>query len=325
MKELCATSPFPIALDEELIEVNETERKIQLLDTIRPQYIILKPSLHGGIQGSKEWITLAQERGIGYWVTSALESNIGLNAIAQWCATLNLKCLRAGHRYAFHRQHWLPAAHWRRLSMVPSWRKDTRFPDLSANHLTWTPLHLLQNSPSVHLIDGKCYHRSGNPNTWRRITKPAAKTIPCGIWSRQLSGLTCRFLSRMVWRQHHRTGYLRLYRNAQTAPGRETAHDAKCHADCQFLRSETRRHRLALHAPEIHCRKMVVVRALVAGLNLLPVTPCGHPLAEINTAPEFAAMIPMQVYNSLISTSRKGMPANKYVISLSAAEQLTAH
>jgi hypothetical protein len=64
------------------------ERKIQLLDTIRPQYIILKPSLHGGIQGSKEWITLAQERGIGYWVTSALESNIGLNAIAQWCATL---------------------------------------------------------------------------------------------------------------------------------------------------------------------------------------------------------------------------------------------
>ena len=91
MKELCATSPFPIALDEELIGVNETERKIQLLDTIRPQYIILKPSLHGGIQGSKEWITLAQERGIGYWVTSALESNIGLNAIAQWCATLQPK------------------------------------------------------------------------------------------------------------------------------------------------------------------------------------------------------------------------------------------
>ena len=82
--------PSP-ALDEELIGVNETERKIQLLDTIRPQYIILKPSLHGGIQGSKEWITLAQERGIGYWVTSALESNIGLNAIAQWCATLQPK------------------------------------------------------------------------------------------------------------------------------------------------------------------------------------------------------------------------------------------
>lgn len=61
----------------------------ELLDTIRPQYIILKPSLHGGIRGAEEWISLAQERGIGYWVTSALESNIGLNAIAQWCATLH--------------------------------------------------------------------------------------------------------------------------------------------------------------------------------------------------------------------------------------------
>ena len=88
MKQLCATTPFPVALDEELIGINERERKIELLDTIRPQYIILKPSLHGGIQGSQEWITLAAERGIGSWVTSALESNIGLNAIAQWCATL---------------------------------------------------------------------------------------------------------------------------------------------------------------------------------------------------------------------------------------------
>lgn len=88
MKQLCAITPFPIALDEELIGINERERKIELLDTIRPQYIILKPSLHGGIQGSQEWIALAAERGIGSWVTSALESNIGLNAIAQWCATL---------------------------------------------------------------------------------------------------------------------------------------------------------------------------------------------------------------------------------------------
>lgn len=89
MKRLCAESPFPIALDEELIGVNDTEQKIELLETIRPQYIILKPSLHGGISGSAEWIQLAKERNIGYWVTSALESNIGLNAIAQWCATLN--------------------------------------------------------------------------------------------------------------------------------------------------------------------------------------------------------------------------------------------
>ena len=88
MARLCATTPFPIALDEELIGINHLSQKVALLDTICPQYIILKPSLHGGIGGSKEWIDLAAERGIGSWETSALESNIGLNAIAQWTATL---------------------------------------------------------------------------------------------------------------------------------------------------------------------------------------------------------------------------------------------
>lgn len=85
MARICRTSPIPVALDEELIGINDTARKQQLLDTIRPQYIILKPSLHGGFAGSDEWITLAGERQINWWATSALESNIGLNAIAQWC------------------------------------------------------------------------------------------------------------------------------------------------------------------------------------------------------------------------------------------------
>ncbi len=89
MKELCSYTPLSIALDEELIGVNDKQSKIELLDTINPQYIILKPSLHGGLSGSEEWIHLANERNIDYWVTSALESNIGLNAIAQWCATRN--------------------------------------------------------------------------------------------------------------------------------------------------------------------------------------------------------------------------------------------
>lgn len=89
MAHICQMSPIPIALDEELIGVNETDDKIALLDTIQPQYIILKPSLHGGFKGCEEWIDLAQKRNIGYWITSALESNIGLNAIAQWCASFN--------------------------------------------------------------------------------------------------------------------------------------------------------------------------------------------------------------------------------------------
>ncbi len=88
MAELCRESPLPIALDEELIGVNDPELKRHMLHMIKPRYIILKPSLHGGMMGCREWITIARELGIGSWITSALESNIGLNAIAQLTADI---------------------------------------------------------------------------------------------------------------------------------------------------------------------------------------------------------------------------------------------
>ena len=87
MARLTSESPLPIALDEELIGYNTWEEKQRLLSAIRPQYIIIKPSLHGGLAGGEEWIAEAEKLNIGWWITSALESNIGLNAIAQWCAT----------------------------------------------------------------------------------------------------------------------------------------------------------------------------------------------------------------------------------------------
>ncbi|PRY95982.1 o-succinylbenzoate synthase [Marinilabilia salmonicolor] len=89
MAQICESTPLPVALDEELIGIDEPARKEQLLQTIRPQYIILKPSLTGGFKASEEWISAAENNNTGWWVTSALESNIGLNAIAQWTATLN--------------------------------------------------------------------------------------------------------------------------------------------------------------------------------------------------------------------------------------------
>lgn len=88
LAELCAQTPLPIALDEELIGILKVSEKKALLNHVKPQYIILKPSLVGGFAASEEWIKLAEERNIGWWVTSALESNIGLNAIAQWTASL---------------------------------------------------------------------------------------------------------------------------------------------------------------------------------------------------------------------------------------------
>lgn len=91
MAKLCQDTPFSIALDEELIGVFAFEEKEKLLQQIKPQYIILKPSFIGGFKGTQEWITLAEKYNIGWWITSALESNIGLNAIAQWTFLQNSK------------------------------------------------------------------------------------------------------------------------------------------------------------------------------------------------------------------------------------------
>lgn len=88
MAEICRNSPIPIALDEELIGVNSIDKKAEMLDAIHPAFIILKPSLTGGFSGASEWMQVASMRGIGGWITSALESNIGLNAIAQWTAQM---------------------------------------------------------------------------------------------------------------------------------------------------------------------------------------------------------------------------------------------
>ena len=88
MAFLCRVSPLKIALDESLIGIYGRAAKETLLDEVGPAYVILKPSLCGGFSGAGEWMALAEERGIGWWVTSALESNVGLNALAQWTATL---------------------------------------------------------------------------------------------------------------------------------------------------------------------------------------------------------------------------------------------
>ena len=90
LAQLCEESPIPIALDEELIGLTTPEAKAEMLQCVRPDYVVLKPSLHGGLRGAREWIELAKTVNAGFWVTSALESNIGLNVIAQWVSTLGV-------------------------------------------------------------------------------------------------------------------------------------------------------------------------------------------------------------------------------------------
>lgn len=86
MAQLCRESPLPIALDEELIGITEPQMMKYMLNVVRPAYIVIKPSLHGGMRGAMQWVDAAQECCAGSWITSALESNIGLNAVAQLAA-----------------------------------------------------------------------------------------------------------------------------------------------------------------------------------------------------------------------------------------------
>jgi len=96
LSEICQSSPIPIALDEELIPLLKSDSKLQLFENCRAQYLVLKPSLLGGFASCEEWIELAKQNNCDYWITSALESNIGLNAIAQWVSTLQPKQIYQG-------------------------------------------------------------------------------------------------------------------------------------------------------------------------------------------------------------------------------------
>lgn len=84
LTEVCAKSPIPVALDEELFGITGDQERREILERVKPGFIILKPALHGGLMGSAVWIAAAEKAGVGWWMTSALESNIGLNAIAQF-------------------------------------------------------------------------------------------------------------------------------------------------------------------------------------------------------------------------------------------------
>lgn len=133
MAKICNESPIPVALDEELIGKGTLEERIKTLDEIKPAYIILKPALCGGFSGAAEWIEEATKRGVGYWVTSALESNVGLNAIAQWTASVNASGPQGlGTGGVFTNNFVTPVAlHGDKLSFNPSVGFDyTQFDDL---------------------------------------------------------------------------------------------------------------------------------------------------------------------------------------------------
>jgi o-succinylbenzoate synthase len=123
---ICNESPIPVALDEELIGMMDVRQRRELIGQIKPAYIILKPGLLGGFESCKEWISIAGEHGTGWWVTSALESNIGLNAIAQWAATLDNEMVQGLGTGQLYENNFSSPLHIRnaRLSYLPGMEWD---------------------------------------------------------------------------------------------------------------------------------------------------------------------------------------------------------
>jgi o-succinylbenzoate synthase len=239
MARLAALSPIPVALDEELIGCSRIEEKRRLLDAIRPQYVVLKPSLHGGISGCGEWIEEAGRRQTGWWITSALESNIGLNAIAQWCATLGNPLPQGlGTGTLFTNNIPLP------VQLVTSGGSPSVHPALWWKEPASVP-SLWGNGAEVEVTT------SGSTGAPRLLRVKQEQMI-------QSAGLTCAFL------------------------GIQKGDKALLCMPLQYIGA-----------------KMMVVRTIVAGLELLVCPPSGHPLKDTDIPFRFAAMVPLQVYNSL--------------------------
>ena len=244
MARLCAATPLPIALDEELIGVNDPGEKVRLLDTVRPQYIILKPSLHGAFTGAAEWMQLARERGIGYWTTSALESNVGLNAIAQWCAAADPDSalpqgLGTGQLFVENYEGAPLSLEGEELWYGTPPQRNYRA-ELRQFHERWT-----SPTPTLEV------HTSGSTGAPRPI---------------EVSKLS-------MW--------------------------ASAEATLQALSLQPGNTALLAMPLRYIAAQMMVVRAMAGGLQLLPVVPSLHPYSRLHEAPDFAALTPAQVYESL--------------------------
>lgn len=243
MARLCSQTPLPIALDEELIGVNDTDEKVRLLDTIRPQYIILKPSLHGAFTGAAEWMNLARERGIGYWVTSALESNVGLNAIAQWCAAID---------------------------------PETTMPQgLGTGQL------FVENYPTPLEIEGE--------TLWYGAEKERA-------FKREIADFTQRWLNDEHTMPVHTSGSTGEPKLMQAQ--KVQMWNSAC-ATIQALGLQSGNTALLCMPLRFIAAQMMMVRAFAAQLQIIAVAPTSRPYARLHEAPDFAALTPMQVYESL--------------------------
>jgi o-succinylbenzoate synthase len=288
MAEVCRKSPIQVALDEELIGVHSRESKRQLLEIISPQYIILKPSLLGGFAACHEWISLAAEMNIGWWVTSALESNIGLNAIAQWTATLgnNLpQGLGTGSLYTNNIPsplivengllHYRPEQNW-----------DLANTGIPENKSSVWKLPLTINGETLHGKD------------WLKKVEVWENENTAELWLKDLGDFLKQWFSDKECVYVQTSGSTGEPKEIQI---KKSAMIGSAKATGRFLQLHNHPDALLSLSARFIAGIMMVVRAMVYGQNLIAVKPDGNPLLSLSgrQVPSFAAMVPAQIFNSL--------------------------
>lgn len=346
MARLTAQTPLPIALDEELIGWNTKPEKKKLLAAIRPHYLVLKPSLHGGWSGCAEWIDLCREclsdislppdsssrtdstilpapsSRPAWWITSALESNIGLNAIAQWCATLSNPLPQGlGTGLLFTDNTDLPLS----IRKDCLWYDPQSAPDLvSALHPAGTTARQTADFPAdtyptdTYLAD--TYSTEAHPAGYetdrlRQTLTLHGRTYAFPDWREGIQNARTQsddpaekdFLQELEdfledW--FAPSPLIRVHTSGSTGiPKERTVRKEQMMQSalltCRFLHLHKGDKALLCMPLKYIAGKMMVVRALVAGLDLIVRAPSGHPLATIDFPLRFAAMIPLQAYNTL--------------------------
>lgn len=287
MAEICRNSPIHIALDEELIGVHSIDEKRRLLEMIHPHFIVLKPSLLGGFEASSEWISLAQEINTGWWVTSALESNIGLNAIAQWTATLNNPLpqgLGTGSLFTNNIRaplvvrngflHYYPEIEW-----------DLKFIGINKEHYSWE-LPLTLNGQTL------------NPEDAISLVEDLSKDHSVEIWLLELGKFLKQWYSNEEIITVNTSGSTGKPKEIQIS---KTAMIDSARVTGEYLQLFNHSNALLCLSTRYIAGMMMVVRAMVYKQNLIYVNPDGNPLMHLSeeNIPAFAAMIPAQVYNAL--------------------------
>jgi L-alanine-DL-glutamate epimerase-like enolase superfamily enzyme len=296
MHWLCRNTPVPIALDEELIGIEDKQQRIQLLESILPQYIILKPSLIGGFYDAKEWSQLAEERNIAWWLTSALEGNIGLNALAQWTfvnGSAMPQGLGTGQVYANNINAPLEIQ-GERLWHKPekSWQDFDAFISSSAAEpkesllawkqaINWRQQKITLNYQTylLHQTDWQKVKNSNPSEWWQRIVEFLEN------WADDSPTLKLKTSGSTGEPKIIEVKKVHLWVSAKKT--------------CEFFKLKSNSTGLLCLLANYIAGQMMLVRALFSGMNLLCVEPAGNPVKNLESAVDFCAMVPLQVQQSL--------------------------